>query len=58
MRPDGRSHKKGRVTMRRAYDQRRETAFHEAAHAAVAYWFGWQVNPEGVEIDQRQYCGL
>ena len=39
-------------------DQRKHAAFHEAAHAVVAHWFGWWINPEGVEIDDRQYCGL
>jgi hypothetical protein len=38
--------------------QRRASAYHEAGHAVVAYCFGWWLNPEGVEIDARQYCGL
>ncbi len=38
--------------------QRRCVAFHEASHAVVAYCFGWWVNHEGVEIDERWYCGL
>jgi hypothetical protein len=39
-------------------DQRETTARHEAAHAIVAYHYGWWVNHEGVEIDERQYTGL
>jgi hypothetical protein len=39
-------------------DQRLHAAYHEAAHAVVAYYFGWWVNHECVEIDERQYCGL
>ena len=34
------------------------SAYHEAAHAVIAYHFGWWVNHEDVEIDDRQYCGL
>jgi hypothetical protein len=30
-------------------------AYHEAAHAVVAYFVGWWVNHEGVEIDAREY---
>jgi hypothetical protein len=34
------------------------TAYHEAAHAVIAYWFGWWVNHEGVWIDPYGgYCG-
>ncbi len=39
-------------------DQRRHAAFHEAAHAVIGYYFGWWLNEEGVEIDERQYTGL
>jgi hypothetical protein len=39
-------------------DQRETTAHHEAAHAIVAYHYGWWVNHEGIEIDERQYTGL
>ncbi len=33
-----------------ALEQRRHAAFHEAAHAVLAYWFGWRVNYESVCI--------
>src|SRR5690349_7419684 len=33
-------------------------AYHEAGHAVIAYEMGWWVNHEGVEIEERQYCGL
>jgi hypothetical protein len=39
------------------WQQRHLTAYHEAGHAVVGYWFGWWLNPEGVEIDYRMYCG-
>src|SRR5918993_3921273 len=38
--------------------ERKSVAFHEASHAVMAYYFGWCVNDEGVEIDERWYCGL
>ena len=39
-------------------DQRHAAAYHEAAHAVMAFYLGGWVNDEGVEIDERQYCGL
>jgi hypothetical protein len=38
--------------------QREAAAYHEAGHVVIADYVGWWVNPEGVEIDQRQYTGL
>jgi hypothetical protein len=29
------------------------TAHHEAGHVVLGYWFGWWLNPDGVEIDDR-----
>jgi hypothetical protein len=40
------------------HDQDETTAYHEAAHAVVADWFGWWLSPEGVMIGKRDYCGL
>jgi hypothetical protein len=37
--------------------RRTAAAYHEAGHAVVAYWFGWWLNDEGVEIDDRWYTG-
>jgi hypothetical protein len=37
--------------------QRRATAYHEAGHAVMALWHGWEISPEGVEIDEREYTG-
>ena len=37
---------------------RRSTAYHEAGHVAVAYYFGWWLGPDGVEIDAQWYAGL
>jgi hypothetical protein len=37
---------------------REAAAYHEAGHVVIAYHVGWWVNPEGVEIDERQYTGL
>lgn len=36
---------------------RRAAAYHQAGHAVLAYWFGWWLNDEGVEIDDRQHAG-
>ncbi len=38
--------------------QRMAAAYHEAGHAVIAYQVGCWVNPDGVEIDRRQYTGL
>jgi hypothetical protein len=36
-----------------------DTAYHEAAHVVIAYWFGWWVNDKGVWIDAYGgYAGL
>jgi hypothetical protein len=37
--------------------QREAAAYHEAGHAVAAMTVGWSINPEGVEIDRRQFCG-
>ena len=39
-------------------DQRHAAAYHEAAQAVMAFYLGGRVNDEGVEIDERRYCGL
>ena len=39
-------------------DQRHAAAYHEAGHAVMAFYLGGWVNDEGVEIDERRYCGL
>jgi hypothetical protein len=38
-------------------DCRIHTAYHEAGHVVVAYWYGWWLNEDGVEIDTRWYTG-
>jgi hypothetical protein len=38
-------------------DCRIHTAYHEAGHVVTAYWYGWWLNEEGVEIDTRWYTG-
>jgi hypothetical protein len=47
-----------REWQRLATRQRQASAYHEAGHAVVGYYFGAWLNPEGVEIDARQYTGL
>jgi hypothetical protein len=37
---------------------REGAAYHEAGHAVIATTRGWNVNHEGVEIDDRAYTGL
>jgi hypothetical protein len=39
-------------------DCRIHTAYHEAGHVVVAYWYGWWLNEDGVEIDARWYTGM
>src|SRR5215471_2087775 len=39
-------------------DCRIHTAYHEAGHIVAAYWYGWWLNEEGVEIDARWYTGM
>lgn len=39
-------------------DQRHAAAYHVAAQAVMAFYLGGWVNDEGVEIDERRYCGL
>ena len=39
-------------------DQRHAAAYHEAGQAVMAFYLGGWVNDEGVEIDERRYCGL
>jgi hypothetical protein len=39
-------------------DQRHAAAYHVAGHAVMAFYLGGWVNDEGVEIDERRYCGL
>ena len=39
-------------------DCRIHTAYHEAGHVVVAYWYGWWLNSDGVEIDARWYTGV
>jgi hypothetical protein len=39
-------------------DCRIHTAYHEAGHVVVAYWYGWWLNEDGVEIDDRWYAGM
>jgi hypothetical protein len=36
-------------------DCRIHTAYHEAGHVVVVYWYGWWLNADGVEIDTRSY---
>ena len=35
----------------------RHTAYHEAAHAVIAYHLGWWLNDEGVRIGEWPYTG-
>jgi hypothetical protein len=35
--------------------ERRRVAYHAAAQAVVGYWFGWQLNDDGVTIRQSDY---
>jgi hypothetical protein len=39
-------------------DQRYAAAYREAGQAIMAFYLGGGVNDEGVEIDERRYCGL
>jgi hypothetical protein len=39
-------------------DQRHAAAYHVAGQAVMAFYLGGWVNEEGVEIDERRYCGL
>ena len=39
-------------------DQRHAAAYHVAGQAVMAFYLGGSVNDEGVEIDERRYCGL
>jgi hypothetical protein len=39
-------------------DQRHAAAYHVAGQAVMAFYLGGWVNDEGVEIDERRYCGL
>jgi hypothetical protein len=39
-------------------NQRHAAAYHEAGQAVMAFYLGGWVNDEGVEIDERRYCGL
>ena len=38
-------------------DQRHAAAYHAAGQAVMAFYLGGWVNDEGVEIDERRYCG-
>jgi hypothetical protein len=38
--------------------ERRAAAYHEAGHAVFALNEGWEISPEGVEIDRRWHTGL
>jgi len=38
-------------------DQRHAAAYHEAGQAVMAFYLGGWVNDEGVEINERRYCG-
>jgi hypothetical protein len=38
-------------------DQRHAAAYHVAGQAVMAFYLGGRVNDEGVEIDERRYCG-
>ena len=39
-------------------DRRHAAAYHVAGQAVMAFYLGGSVNDEGVEIDERRYCGL
>jgi hypothetical protein len=39
-------------------EDRESAAYHEAGHAVIALFHRWEISPEGVEIDDRQYTGL
>ena len=39
-------------------DQRHAAAYHVAGQAVMAFYLGGSVNDEGVEVDERRYCGL
>ena len=39
-------------------DQRHAAAYHVAGQAVMAFYLGGWVNDEGVEFDERRYCGL
>ena len=39
-------------------DQRHAAAYHVAGQAVMAFYLGRSVDDEGVEIDERRYCGL
>jgi len=39
-------------------DQRHAAAYHVAGQAVMAFYLGGSVDDEGVEIDERRYCGL
>jgi hypothetical protein len=41
-----------------AEEHRRAAAWHEAGHVVVGRCFKWWLNPDGVEIDERQCTGL
>jgi hypothetical protein len=48
-----------RLTRRNGIDFNRvATAYHEAGHAVVGFWYGWVIAPGGVEIDQHQRCSF
>jgi hypothetical protein len=38
-------------------DKRHASAYHVAGQAVMAFYLGGSVNDEGVEIDERRYCG-
>ena len=38
-------------------DQRHAAAYHVAGQAVMAFYLGGSVNDEGVEVDERRYCG-
>jgi hypothetical protein len=39
-------------------DKRHAAAYRVAGQAVMAFYLGGSVNDEGVEIDERRYCGL
>lgn len=34
------------------------TAYHEAGHAVVGFWYGWAIGASGVEIRDRRRCSF
>ena len=46
----------GRVKRLGINFDRTATAYHEAGHAVVGFWYGWVIGRDGVEIDERRRC--